>query len=64
MRSDRERVRNDAVCLATSALSAAQQAGAFDMVAEAMLLSICAVVRHERGAEALDDLLDLAATSE
>jgi hypothetical protein len=61
MQSAGERVRYDATTLATSALSAAKEAGAFDAVASAMMIAIAAVVRHERGPDALDELLDLAA---
>jgi hypothetical protein len=39
MQSAGERVRYDAITLATSALSAAKEAGAFDAVASAMMRS-------------------------
>jgi hypothetical protein len=53
------RVSSDAVTFATQALRDAKRAGAFDTVASAMFLSIAAIVKCERGSEALDDLLDL-----
>jgi hypothetical protein len=56
-------VGQNAVALVVAALSAAKEAGAFEDVATAMLVAIAAIVRRERGAEALDRLLDLASAA-
>jgi hypothetical protein len=58
--AERDRVRHDAVQLATAALQDARRAGAFDLVASSLLIAICALVRRESGDEALADLLTLA----
>jgi hypothetical protein len=48
-------VSQNAIAVATEALRTAQQAGAFDTVATALLFSIAAIVRRERGDDRLAD---------
>jgi|HubBroStandDraft_6_1064221.scaffolds.fasta_scaffold1195472_2 hypothetical protein len=57
------RVSRDAVSVVTEALRDAKGAGAFDEVAEAMVVSIAAIVGRESGAAALDHLLAAAAAA-
>ena len=55
-------VSRDAVSVATGALRDAKHAGAFEVVAEAMMLAIATIVMRECGADALDHLRATAAT--
>jgi hypothetical protein len=53
-------VSRDAVSVVTEALRDAKGAGAFHEVAEAMVVSIAAIVGRESGADAVDHLLAAA----
>lgn len=53
-------VSQNAVGVAIEALRSAKRAGAFDTVASAMLFSIAAIVRIERGEDRLADWLAAA----
>lgn len=58
--STTSRAQADAAALVIAALRQAKRAGAFDAVAAAMLLTIAGIVRKERGADVLDQLLAVA----
>jgi hypothetical protein len=48
------------VTATTAALRRAKADGAFDVVATAMLLTIVDIVRRERGADAIREMIELA----
>jgi hypothetical protein len=53
-----------AVTATTAALRRAKADGAFDVVATAMLLTIVDIVRRERGADAIREMMELAEDQE